>query len=32
MALHIGCIAGAVELDVYRQLLVEAGLTGKRDN
>ncbi|KAH9978361.1 NAD(P)-binding protein [Russula compacta] len=27
LALYVGCIAGAIESDIYRQLLVEAGLT-----
>ena len=25
---YVGCIAGAIEVDIYKGLLMEAGLTG----
>ena len=28
LASYVGCIAGAIEVDIYKGLLMEAGLTG----
>jgi arsenite methyltransferase len=28
LASYVGCIAGAIEVDIYKALLMEAGLTG----
>jgi hypothetical protein len=29
LAAHIGCIAGAIEVDIYKRLLVDAGFAGR---